>query len=44
MVQVAKPEVGEDDPGLARVWRVPEELPVAGTENNALLELSESFS
>jgi hypothetical protein len=44
MVQVVKPEVGEEEPGLARIRRVPEELPVAEPENTALLELSETFS
>jgi hypothetical protein len=44
MVQVVKPEVGEGELGLASVQRIPAELPAAGSEDTALLELSETFS
>jgi hypothetical protein len=44
MVQMAKPAVSEGEPEPATIQRIPEELSASGTKNNALLELSESFS
>jgi hypothetical protein len=43
MVQVVKPEVGEEEPRLASSESTAK-LPVAGPEDTALLELSETFS
>jgi hypothetical protein len=44
MVQMAEPEVGEGEPKRTTIQRIPAELPVSGTEDNALMEPSETFS
>jgi hypothetical protein len=44
MVQMAKPAVSEGESELATIRRILEELSASGTEDNALMELSETFS